>query len=282
MFRSFCLTTAMGLAPGVVFAQCAVPTTCAPRCDVACPVERDVAAPAKDQPAPGNFLRGPATGQASGESRSFGIRGPALHIPEMRIALPTLEFPSPVKFRRNAEMIFDQVRGPHSLAAVQEFGNLPDTTAPAGPDTPAPPGPDTPAPPVIPPPPKCTPYYPPPCDPNIYGSTNDRMEATLARLEKLEAELTVLRAAAAEREHRSPASSEAPQGALKPYSSAGVTKGSRPVPVKPVRTAPDPIDGAMVVASRPQPVRGGLSAPASRMPVNDKDEFGAWSRAKTR
>lgn len=281
MLRSLCLTTALGLVPGAAMAQCAVPAACTPRCEAPCrqcqPPDR--AAPA-DKAAPGNFLRGPATGQASGESRSFGLRGPALHIPEMRIALPTLEFPSPVRFKRNAEMIFDQIRGPHSLAEVQNFGNLPeeDVGAPAkGPD-------DDVAAPVIPPAPRCTPYYcPPACDPNQVDATTKRLEATLARLEAMEKELATLRAAAADQQNEVTTSSH---GAGKPQMTVAA-KGSRPLPPRTTQfvqagyeePAPVVSENRPVVTTRAASGRMGLSAPKVAQPAVEPDEFGAWSRS---
>ncbi len=274
MFRSFCMTALVGMTPGVLLAQ-----QCAPKCDAPYPCRtctpKDNAAPA-DTPGPGNYLRGPGTGQAAGESRSFGIRGPALHIPEMRIALPTIEFPSPVRFKRGAEMIFDQVRGPHSFAAVQDYGNLPedDNAAPADSKD------DNPAP--VPP----APYYcPPACDPSIYGATTQRLEATLARMEAMERELEVLRAAAAEKESRSANVAPNPAGAAKPVGVSAAATGSHPVAKKPSQfyqagyEEPAPAPARQAATTRPRAGNIGLSVPTASTKRVEPDQFGTWSRA---
>ena len=282
MLRQYVLTAAVGCLPGVAFAG--TPEACTPRCDVpqgyycppTCQPRTAPAAPAAPAPA-GNFLRGPGTGQKSGESRSLGIRGPALHIPEIRLALPTLELPSPVLFTRDAEMLFDSLRGPLSMAAVQDFGSIPANAAP----TPAAPHP---AAPDIPPAPQCTPA----CVP-LLGQA-ERLEATLARLEALEQELATLRSAAAAAQQPVPQPQAMLNGGAKPVTYAGV-KGSRPLPPHhpqfmlagyeepaPERAVPMHATTTKPM-SRPQSARFGLSSPAAGRTAQEPDRFGAWSKS---
>ncbi len=282
MLRQYVLTAAVGCLPGVVLAGS--PEACTPRCDVpqgyhcppTCQPRTAPAAPAAPAPA-GNFLRGPGTGQKSGESRSLGIRGPALHIPEIRLALPTLELPSPVLFTRDAEMLFDSLRGPLSMAAVQDYGAIPADAAPA-------PAAPTPATPEIPPAPQCTPA----CVP-LLGQA-ERLEATLARLEALEQELATLRSAAAAAQYPVPQPQAMMNGGAKPASNAGV-KGSRPLPPQhpqfmqagyeepaTERAAPKPATASKPM-SRPASARFGLSNPSAARTAQEPDQFGAWSRS---
>ncbi len=178
------LSAVIGFMPLTVTAQqYSLPPGCvapAPNYGPACSQPAPAPVPA---PAPtGNFLRGPGTGQAAGETRSFGLRGGRLHLPEITINLPTFELPSPIKFRRDAEMLFDASRGPLSPAPVQDFGALPSAPAPVT----APAGPA----------PVYTPYVAPACSVPAACTTDNRtleLEQRLANLAKLEKELSSLR-----------------------------------------------------------------------------------------
>lgn len=193
MRRIAFLTAACGLLPSMAAAQqCAAPCY-TPQC-VAPPMAAPAAAPAT---APlRNFLRAPGTGQTAGESNSIGLRLPTLHIPETRIGLPTIELPSLMRFRREAEMVFDHARGPLVSGDLQEFGNLPANAAPAS-AAPAMPAPASAFPAA---PANCLPQAPACAAPGFYGkadSANESMESRIARLEGLERELASLRAACA-------------------------------------------------------------------------------------
>lgn len=96
---------------------CQVPSTCTPPVYCCPPQERS----APRQAPPGNYVRGPSTGEAIGESNSIGIRGLGIRIPEMNIRLPTIELPSFVSIRREAEMVFDAGRGPFVEGEPAEF-----------------------------------------------------------------------------------------------------------------------------------------------------------------
>lgn len=99
---------------------CQVPGNCAP--PVYCCPPGDRGAP---RDAPGNYVRGPATGEARGESNSVGIRGLRLRIPEINLQLPSIELPSLYSIRREAEMVFDSTRGPYVEGQPAEFRMVP-------------------------------------------------------------------------------------------------------------------------------------------------------------
>ncbi len=226
MRRLVFFTAACGLLPSIAAAQqCAAPCYTTPQCAapaMAAPAVAPATAPAR------NFLRAPGTGQTAGESNSIGLRGITLHVPEMRIGLPTLELPSLMRFRREAEMIFDHARGPLVNGDLLDFGNLPASAAPAvAPATAAPVN--------------CMPLPPACAAPGCLGRTepaNETMEARIARLDGLERELAALRAActrdvaalnAAQQATTGQATGNA--GARKPTGSpsAASISGSRPV-----------------------------------------------------
>ena len=62
--------------------------------------------------APANFAAPAPTGQVAGASHAVGIRGLEIHFPELRLALPTLQLPSLVKFRREPHMQLDPATAP--------------------------------------------------------------------------------------------------------------------------------------------------------------------------
>jgi hypothetical protein len=83
-------------------------------------------------PAPtpeGTFVTGPASGDVAGESSSLGIRFGTLRIPEIAIPLPTIQLPSFVRYRRDAEMHTEAARAPFVYGPVTEFGLQPRGTA---------------------------------------------------------------------------------------------------------------------------------------------------------
>ncbi len=159
--------------------ECGVPMPCAPQC--AMPTRPTVSAPT---PTNERFLRGPAPGTAAGESNSLGIRGPVLHFPEIRIALPTLELPSLFHARHDATKFFNATQSPLVDEPALELDNV-------GVEAPAP---TAPAPTATTP---CVPYCPPACAvPNRCASLDEQLkqlDEKLARLERLEAQLATLR-----------------------------------------------------------------------------------------
>jgi hypothetical protein len=273
---SWLIAGAVGLVPWAASAQqCEAPAVyyspnvCAPP-----------AAPAPAPPAPaptGHFLRGPATGQAAGESRSLGLRGFTLRIPAITLATPTVELPSLIKFRRDAEMHFDSSTGPLTAAPVQEFGVLPAAPAPV--PVPAPP---TPAPVWC---------VPPACAVPPAGCTSDvrstELEARLAKLDQLEREMTALRDAYAERVAALDAAPMPPTrgSAAKPAvakTNTSVVRASRPLPSS-------QLIQAGFDEPQPSPPWPPLTTAAPRTPATSavrsealEDSFGTWSRPSQR
>lgn len=70
----------------------------------------------------GTFVPGPARGEVAGESNSLGLRLGTLRIPEISLALPTIQLPSLVRFRRDAQMLTDSGTAPFVRGEVNEFG----------------------------------------------------------------------------------------------------------------------------------------------------------------
>lgn len=127
--RRFLCVIALGSLLSPVLAQdagqgCNQPVNCArPKRDRRQPE----AAPA---PTPeGTFVTGPASGDVAGESSSLGIRFGTLRIPEIAIPLPTIQLPSFVRYRRDAEMHTEAARAPFVYGPVTEFGLQPRGTA---------------------------------------------------------------------------------------------------------------------------------------------------------
>ena len=77
--------------------------------------------------APAQFQAPAPTGQIAGASNSVGLRGFEIHFPELRLALPTLQLPSLVKFRREPHMRLDPGEAPMISPA-----SAAPATAPAG------------------------------------------------------------------------------------------------------------------------------------------------------
>ena len=105
--------------------QCAVPMVphCAapPVFQQSAPVPQSVqlqAAPAATFAAP------PAVGETAGESSSLGVRGFGLRIPEMNLQMPTIQFPSLVRYRRDAVMHLESARAPLVPGAAAVYGQM--------------------------------------------------------------------------------------------------------------------------------------------------------------
>lgn len=210
--RRFVCLIALGSLLSPVSAQeagqgCNQPVNCArPKRESA----RPEAAPA---PTPeGTFITGPASGDVAGESSSLGIRFGTLRIPEIAIPLPTIQLPSFVRYRRDAEMHTEAARAPFVYGPVTEFGLQPrgdaevaggnDDGAGGQPETQGVDEPYRPCPP-------CQPYCPPhhcvpPCSDEgcvrMFGSEFDSWQASLRsgvppqddHVARLEAQMTAL------------------------------------------------------------------------------------------
>jgi hypothetical protein len=86
--------------------------------------------------APAQFQAPAPSGQIAGASNSVGLRGLEIHFPELRFALPTLQLPSLVKFRREPHMQLDSASAPmiapaSAAAAAAPAGYAPQAYAAA-------------------------------------------------------------------------------------------------------------------------------------------------------
>lgn len=268
------LSAAIVLAPLTVMAQqCDAPAACAPAAPYYNPQCAAPPAPAPPPPPPapaGNFLRGPATGQAAGESRSFGIRGARIHLPEVTIALPTIEFPSPIKWRRDAEMLFDATRGPLTSAPVQDFGALPSAPAPA--------------PAVAPPQPAPPMYMPPSCTVPAPGCTaqnqNAELERRLAKLEELQQDLAVLREQYSQRLAQMDAGPAAAPSSQWTQRVPAPAVAPRPLPERDrpwfLQANYEELAPSRSGSAGTESTRATRDETAKSRPVFDEDPFGTW------
>lgn len=266
--------------------QCAVPqpycapSTCAPN-----------TSPKVGGPAPTTnerFVRGPAPGAAAGESNSLGIRGPTLHIPEIRISLPHLELPSLFQVRHDAVKIFGPTLSPLIDEPALELNNVGEAPPDVG-SSPKVGSPECSKP--------CMPYCPPACAaPNQCADLDAQLRELnqkLARLEALEAQITQLKE---EQRTATRATTAAPVGnaSKPPVSPESVVKSSRPVPrpqapkyqtasyEEPVETVAAPkrvVSEPVKTVATPVQVRSrsGLSSPVANVST---DNYGDWTTKK--
>ena len=101
---------------------------------------------------PGMFVAPPQTGTVMGERNSIMLHGPALHMPEFRIGLPSLELPSFQRMRQEARMNLSPAVAPYEQAPtlppqapamfVGQYNPAqpPNAPAPQAPSAPAAPG----------------------------------------------------------------------------------------------------------------------------------------------
>lgn len=132
------LAVAAGTVP-VVGEHCTTPhcttqpgrqCTCPPK-NQSAPAPEEQSAPADEPqqqaavvPQAGSYVAPPATGEVAGESRSMGVRGLGIRIPEIRLELPTVQLPSLVKFRRGPEMHIESGRAPFVNQSAAAFGQI--------------------------------------------------------------------------------------------------------------------------------------------------------------
>jgi hypothetical protein len=98
---------------------CQAPVYCAPNCSNPPANNRGLETPR------GAYVRSPETGEQSGESTSYGIRGPGLRLPAISIELPELRLGGLVKYRRNPEMHVEGSRAPWVDGRALEFNQVP-------------------------------------------------------------------------------------------------------------------------------------------------------------
>jgi len=209
-----------------------------------------------------------------------------LHIPEVRLQLPHLEFPGLFMVRHDAAKIFDAVRSPFLEEEAIETGLLPSAAPAAAPTTPA----------AAPAPMQCVPYTAPACAaPNQCASTDKALEAVLARLDALEKENAQLRQAQASLNTVSvpkTASGAANPGwsASKPATSQVPVARTRPLPTPAKQTEIAPASYQVadhqpsVEKVAPAPVRlprgtlsTGLSSPPASKGSDRTGAFGDWA-----
>lgn len=75
----------------------------------------------------GAFVRSPETGEQSGESTGYGLRGFGLRLPAISIDLPEIRMPGLVKYRRNAEMHVESSHAPWVDGRALEFNQVPQS-----------------------------------------------------------------------------------------------------------------------------------------------------------
>lgn len=98
---------------------CQAPYYCPPNCSNPPANSRGLETPR------GAYVRSPETGEQSGESTSYGLRGPGLRIPAFSIELPELRLGCLVKYRRNPEMHVEGSRAPWVEGRALEFNQVP-------------------------------------------------------------------------------------------------------------------------------------------------------------
>ena len=230
------------------------------------------------------FAAPPLGGQITGEANGFGLRGFELHIPECRLALPTLHFPTLIRTRRNPEMFVEGGRAPMSSGAVAGFAQVPlaATAAPASPPS-APASPDQPPPTsTAPPSPRCAPPYSArhaavPLVPGIgneYGANDavsDELEQTRKQLAEVREQLNRLTQAAAAMEEATNASARrarqtGPVRIQSDESEVLPEQSGEEIPEPPVtsRRRNRPQQAAVVRSQSPVVPAGGFAEPAPR------------------
>jgi hypothetical protein len=75
-------------------------------------------------PPPGAFAAPPVRGEVAGESGSVGLRGFSLQLPALRLELPTLQLPSLIRFRRDAEMRITEGYAPYVQGPAAVYGQI--------------------------------------------------------------------------------------------------------------------------------------------------------------
>ena len=156
--------------------QCAAPQCAAPYYTPNC--NRPANANQQSEPVtpPGMFVAPPTSGDVLGESNGLGFHGPALHIPQSTIRLPSLQFGGLFRSRRGPEMITDQSRATYQAQPALKMQLTRPQTNPSA---------NQQSEPVT--PPNCT-VPPAPC----FGQTASTQAEEIARLQQQVTQLTAL------------------------------------------------------------------------------------------
>lgn len=98
---------------------CQAPAYCAPNCSNPPANNRGLDTPR------GAYVRSPETGEQSGESTSYGLRGLGLKLPAISLEFPELRLGGLVKYRRTPEMHVEGSRAPWVEGRALEFNQVP-------------------------------------------------------------------------------------------------------------------------------------------------------------
>lgn len=116
----------LGAAERTCFAQsdgCQAPANCPPTCATTRSLEQPT--PRSLETPRGTYVRAPETGEQTGESTQYGLRGFGLRLPAMSFDLPELRLPGLVKYRRLPEMQVESSRAPWVEQRALEFNQVP-------------------------------------------------------------------------------------------------------------------------------------------------------------
>jgi hypothetical protein len=183
---------------------CQVPQYCYPY--VCPPCER----PSREERAPGPtypegaFVAGPQRGEVAGESQSMGLRFGTIRIPAITVPFPTVQLPSLVRYRRDAEMITEAAHLPYAHGEISRFELSPERAPADEEKAPAPPEFAPPAPAPAPCPYPCYPQqYHVPCVPgcttgHYQPQQLDQLQQQMAQLQAAVVQLAALQQAQAQ------------------------------------------------------------------------------------
>ncbi|MBW3541930.1 MAG: hypothetical protein KY476_16805 [Planctomycetes bacterium] len=66
----------------------------------------------------------PPSGEVTGESAALGLQGLSIRFPALTIELPSLKLPGLIRYRRDAQMIFDESRAPYVYGPAAVYGQI--------------------------------------------------------------------------------------------------------------------------------------------------------------
>lgn len=165
-------------------------------CQSCGPESAPESAPAQPE---GAFLRNLGNGEVSGEVNSLGLSGFKLRFPELTLELPTIQFPSLVRYRRNPEMLVESSRAPFvrgdnvlEFNQVRRRDELPESAPATDPETA----------------PGCVPQYRYRCDDGCVSDSDNRVEQlseNVAQLQGVVEQLIRLQTQQAQAERAEPA-----------------------------------------------------------------------------
>ena len=126
MIKPLFTACALGAAAGILWGgdkpcygqpSCELPqnySTCAPLL----PATTESVLPA------GMYAQPPATGELEGQSSGYGLRGMEIRLPEIRLSLPSVNFPRLIRHTRAAQMHVDSATAPFVPGVPAQFGML--------------------------------------------------------------------------------------------------------------------------------------------------------------